>query len=442
MYLQDNEKAQVIMMFSRKGIVKELLYPEFETLLENYLPSPEWAGKTVPAVYLEVNSRFCVTSAVFFLLGFTNQGMVESSWNMPLGDLARTTFKGPNLGAGAIHIATASQCPIAFYQDHLWDPEGDANSGHYALLKRAVKSNKLGILFKASDNGPIDVPEEVDNTPDVDHIEHKIGQRLSQEYEAQMRDQLAHLLEDQRQRITELKKEHDRMVRSICDDYEKQVSELSGACAQAQAAVQIEQGRSRELAQTLEGQIQKIEGLREYYEHKLQRAGKNDEESLGKALENITTDDEVGVATQELSDLLQMKELELQYRQDHESQLREELRGLRDDYDALQENAGPKLLESLSQKGVNFVTYQPGAGHITIPVTEIESFFENPMMFTASFLGVSESHYQAWLEHFQAPVCKALDDKQEMCCEGLDRIALPSDFIVGKSDFCDKHRTA
>ena len=442
MYLQDNEKAQVIMMFSRKGIVKELLYPEFETLLENYLPSPEWAGKTVPAVYLEVNSRFCVTSAVFFLLGFTDQGMVESSWNMPLGDLARTTFKGPNLGAGAIHIATASQCPIAFYQDHLWDPEGDANSGHYALLKRAVKSNKLGILFKSSDSGPIDVPEEVESTLDVDHIEHKIGQRLSQEYEAQMRDQLAHLLEDQRQRITELKKEHDRMVRSICDDYEKQVSKLSGACAQAQAAVQTEQGRSRELAQTLEGQMQKIEGLREYYEHKLQRAGKNDEESLGKALENITTDDEVGVATQELSDLLQMKELELQYRQDHESQLREELRGLRDDYDALQENAGPKLLESLSQKGVNFVTYQPGAGHITIPVTEIESFLENPMMFTASFLGVSESHYQAWLAHFQAPVCKALDDKQEMCCKGVDRIALPSDFVVGKSDFCDKHRTA
>src|SRR5690606_27056287 len=144
--------------------------------------------------------------------------------------------------------------------------------------------------------------------------------------------------------------------------------------------------RNDELKNTIDGQVQKIEGLREYFEHKLQRSQGGEQElveSLRKHYES-ELDEKIAQSTRELTERFAMKEVELVYRQEHERQLREEIAQLRKEEHALIANSGDHVLERMSRQGVNFVTYQAGVGHITIPLSEIGRFMDNPGAFTAA----------------------------------------------------------
>jgi len=147
------------------------------------------------------------------------------------------------------------------------------------------------------------------------------------------------------------------------------------------------------------------------------------------------------VATTELKELLNMKEVELSYRNDRESQLQKEIQRLHAENKDIIANSGDNLLEKMVSKGISFVAYQPGAGHITVPCGEIPRFLDNPISYTAEFCGVSTNQYQTWLEHYQAPVCKVRDETSgTICGENIERVNSPTEFRVGKDDCCDKHR--
>src|SRR5690606_10861282 len=151
MFLASNEKAQAILLFGTDNAVREFLYSEFEALLDGYIPLEEYAGRTVRSVYVEIDYRFHVVAAVFFLTTFDARGMVDASWNLPLADLARTPTRGPDMGSGPIHLACASQCPVALYRDKLWDPDLKNHSNHLNLIRSTITLNKMGLHFKAAD---------------------------------------------------------------------------------------------------------------------------------------------------------------------------------------------------------------------------------------------------------------------------------------------------
>lgn len=62
--------TEAVMFFSERGISKEMLFPEFEALLDGLVASPEFADETVEAVFLQINARLQVRAAVFFYPGF------------------------------------------------------------------------------------------------------------------------------------------------------------------------------------------------------------------------------------------------------------------------------------------------------------------------------------------------------------------------------------
>mgnify|MGYP006952905825 CR=1 FL=1 len=80
--------TEAVMFFSERGISKEMLFPEFEALLDGLVASPEFADETVEAVFLQINARLQVRAAVFFTLDFDLDGYVNRLWNMPLRQIA------------------------------------------------------------------------------------------------------------------------------------------------------------------------------------------------------------------------------------------------------------------------------------------------------------------------------------------------------------------
>ncbi len=435
----DTEKAQAVMFFGKEGIVKELLYTEFQALLDGYVPICEWENQTHRAVYVEFNSEYLAVATVFFTLTFDDNGKVEASWNLPLVDMARTVSKGPNLGAGPVHLACRSMCPVEYFKDWLWDPDMKSAKGHFGLLKQAIKRNKLGVQFKSTEEEH--TASSGWSAKDAALLEKRLSQQFSKQYGNNMQAQLAQLQSDQALRVATMESEKEAALAELHKKYAQKIEMLQQSIEEKQVALDDASQRNHTLKDTIDSQVQKIEGLRDYFEHKVRRSKGVDSEALDSMSKQykVELEAKVQAATGELKDLLKMKEVELNLRMEHEDSIKVELDRLREANKDLVSNSGDQLLEKLSRKGINFVTYQPGAGHITVPLSEISRFIDNPNAFTADYCGVSEKHYLSWLKHYQTPVCSAMDANGEMCCEDIARVVNPAEYVLGESDCCEEH---
>ena len=146
MLLLSTEKARAVYFFDQAEIVGQLLPPEFESMLDGFVPSKEWALRTMQAAYVEINHRLLITAAVFFKVGFDDHGWIDGSWNMPLADRPNAAKQAPDLGAGPIHMASFSQCPIDLYKQLLWDPEVKGRQNHLGQLKSRL-TQSIRYLF-------------------------------------------------------------------------------------------------------------------------------------------------------------------------------------------------------------------------------------------------------------------------------------------------------
>ncbi|WP_341706191.1 hypothetical protein [Halopseudomonas sp.] len=138
--------TEAVMFFSERGISKEMLYPEFEALLDGLVSAPEYADETVQAVFLQINTRLHVRSAVFFNIDFDLDGYVNRLWNLPLRQIAERGDRGPDMGGGPIRLVCLGFNKQPQYRPMLWKPGTRANSNDLALIKEAVAHNALGIL--------------------------------------------------------------------------------------------------------------------------------------------------------------------------------------------------------------------------------------------------------------------------------------------------------
>ena len=431
------DKAQAILFLGNEGVVKELLYPEFEAVLDGFVPMEEWSGRTANAVYVEVNCDFLVTAAVFFTLGFDQTGAVEASWNLPLRDLARTSERGPDMGAGPIHLACASRCPVTAFEEYMWDPDLTEQGPHLNQIKKSIRRNRMGIVFKLDESG--DGLEDLAG-PSAEQLKN-LSKQLGEQYKSEMRNQMAHLLEEQKKQMAALGAEKEKAINDVRLEYLQKIEALQKQITERNTRLSDANKRNEELKETIDGQASKLEGLREYFEKKLERSSVVDDSVVAtlKTQNEAEVQAKVVAATQELKELLGMKDVELSYRKEHEDALSQELSVLRGQNQELLTQGGDQILQKLSSKGVNFVTYQPGAGHITIPVTQVALFMESPVAFTADYCGVSEDHYNAWLAHYQAPICMAEGVQGDICGENLHRVTTPSEFVAGESNFCAQH---
>ncbi len=140
------QMAEAVLFFNDSGVCKEMLYPEFEALLDGLVRMPEYADRQMHLAYVLINPRLQARAAVFFYLDFDEQGGADTGWNLPLRNLAERAGRGPDMGGGPIRLACRSQCPVSWHQMHLWDPESSAGRNHFVLIRDALRRNQLGLL--------------------------------------------------------------------------------------------------------------------------------------------------------------------------------------------------------------------------------------------------------------------------------------------------------
>jgi hypothetical protein len=236
------QMVEAVMFFSeRGGICKEMLFAEFEALLDGLVNMPEYADQQMRMAYLLINPRLLVRSAVFFYLDFDEKGGADTGWNIPLRHLADNAGRGPDLGAGPIRLACRSQCPVSWHQMHLWDPSLTPERNDLALLRDAVKRNHMGLLV--DDDAPQLLAAGRLQMAAEDHWYPTDPQQ--QEAEQQAQAQAGKLAQEQRVKAAQLIKQQRLRISSLAQQHEQELGKFRMA--------------SDELSQSLQAQLQSLQ---------------------------------------------------------------------------------------------------------------------------------------------------------------------------------------
>ncbi|MFZ3183559.1 MAG: chromosome partitioning protein ParA [Pseudomonas sp.] len=547
------QMVEAVMFFSeRGGICKEMLFAEFEALLDGVVNMPEYADQQMRMAYLLINPRLLVRSAVFFYLDFDEKGAADSGWNIPLRHLAENAGRGPDLGAGPIRLACRSQCPVSWHQMHLWDPSLSPGHNDLALLRDAVKRNHMGLLVE--DDAPQLVAAERLQMAVEDHWYPADPQQLQAEQQAQVqaekvdqeqRLKAAQLIKQQRLRINSLAQQHEQELGKFRMASDEQNQALQTQLQSLQQALRQQEGLNSSLKEQLSAQADEFQSGRELmtaqlraleqhaqteaeisrrqfeaelqakvavavveYKEQLalrdgQDAGKSrlasDEQNLSlqtqlqamqqavrqqeelnlslkaqlssqaegfqssreqmtgqlRALEQHAQTEadilrrqfeselhaKVAAAVVEYKEQIAIRDVELAYRNELDTQLEQEVVRLKRERDEFAGQGSEQVLERLSKLGVVFVVYHPGAGHLTIPLADIARYQDNPMAYVAAKCFVSEAQYREWHAHYQSPTCAGLLPSGERCGMPLDRVDAPSRFVLGQSNCCARHKS-
>jgi len=455
MVVASEVQGEAVYFFEQGRISREMLYLEFEAILDGFVPLPDFANVTAKAVYVRINHQLQLTAAVFFLISFDAKGFGDKRWNVPLEQLADESARGPDLGAGPIRLACASQCSIAWQQKNLWDPEMSPGANDFISLKKAANANSIGLRYTEPESppeltdsqivspgsGPADISTQIAMAGSQQQA---LQHQLEKQYEQTFRDRMAGLLKEQRLRINTLNSRHRHALQKLQFEHQQRLQEYREALEQQQQALKDSEQRNQQLQESVTSQAKKIEGLREYFEHKLQMARDDETSQLQTLRENYELEIEAKVqaAQTELKQALQAKEMELVYRHQNEAAMLQEIKRLRGENQTLLGNSGDQLLDKLSGAGISFVAYHAGAGHLTIPVEEMAAYMDNPQAYAADKCGVTIAQYRDWLEHYKAPVCRALTPGGNSCGTSIDRVSTPVDFHPGENDRCVYHQSS
>ncbi|MES2825372.1 MAG: hypothetical protein V4732_17360 [Pseudomonadota bacterium] len=439
MPLEPTEIVEAVVLISGEKIVREMLYPEFEAILDGFVPVPDFKGSAAKAVYLGINANLCITSAVFFLLDFDGKGMVDRRWNIPLQYLAEVSGRGPDLGAGPIRLACFSQCAIEMQQNKLWDPQMEPSKNSFILLKKSVQNNRLGLEFKAP---LVEKPQPSVAAPVNAIHQQAIKKKLHEHYSQELRDRLAGSLKEQRLRIATLQSKQQENINKLQHEHQQRLQVYQERLQTLEAQNSELNSRNQSLKENLDIQASKAEGVREYFTHKLKTAQLDENSQIQAMQENFNLEVELKIqaATAELREMLDMREVELFYRHQNESNLKEEITKLKLESHALLNNSGEQLLTRLNKAGVNFVVYHPGVGQFTIALDDLSSYLESSVAFVAKKSGVGEALYSQWFTHYQNPICNGTDGHGNSCGKSLVRIGAPLEFHEGESDRCEHHQ--
>lgn len=136
---------EAVIFFEQGRTGKEMLYTEFEAVLDGVINLPEYADRTLRAVWVGVDAALKVRECVLFLISFDHQGKTDRRWNVPLRHLASQAGAGPDLGGGPVRLACRSQCPVSWHAESLWDADRHQGVHPLRLVRDAIAANRLGL---------------------------------------------------------------------------------------------------------------------------------------------------------------------------------------------------------------------------------------------------------------------------------------------------------
>jgi len=449
--------------FCEKGkVAREMLYAEFEAILDSFVPLQEYAGQEIKAIYVQISPQLKVTAAVYFLIGFDGAGNADKRWNLPLEQLAEQGEAGPNLGVGPIRLTCRSQCSVAWYTQSLWDPNMASEPNDFVVLRDVVKRNKLGFKKMEADEEAIE--EEIPPPPlatrpaaaaassparggsedgDAEKIlSASLVQLLRKKLDDENSAEREALAKKQRLLLAAQKTQFEDEMNKLGEAHSEELREMQQKLEQYHHALEEQKKKNEEIEQELVVQEKAVTQTKQLFETKLAKNQEADSNQLEIIKQNLAnefqrkTDAKVKALKEELAE----KNVELMYRDEEKSALDAEVAKLTAEKARLISQGGEQFLHRLSENKVSFVVYHQGFGHVTIDIDNIGEYLSNPIAYISQSCKVPEPVYRQWLVHHENPVCQAFSEiKGDIYGKHLKPVINPSQFVIGRSDRCPLH---
>jgi hypothetical protein len=275
---QQDAFAEAVLFFEGDDVSVEMLYPEFEALLNQSATLEHFAASQVRGAYVVVGTGLAVRGLVTFMLRIDENGHADPGFSVPLRHLVRHAGPGPDIGCGTIRLASRAQCSVSWHAMNLWEPEGDGEANPIRVIQRVVWRNKLGLKLSKTEAGA-DAPflslptiDEAGNGSRPEPQSGKAGpkhgaKKPSSKALVQADDKIDQAFgEEGRISLTQLIQQHNNSVDSLTRKYrldlEQQqqiyLDQIRGCRDEIQrlkALLRHEQNRNRRLQQLLRGEV-------------------------------------------------------------------------------------------------------------------------------------------------------------------------------------------
>ena len=434
--------SEAILFFDHRGISKSMLYSDFEAILDGMVGVPEFADKEVRGAYCVVNGQLKVRGLVLFTIDFDEDGMADTTWNVPLRHLVEHAAQGPDMGAGPVRLACRSQCPVAWHQDQLWDPGMKPGANDFIAIRDTIydRGSKMGLELDDDMEPPSIAPpvlgaQEVPAAPAVKADEE------ARKKDDEERVRLARIIKELRLRVQTLENSQSEEAAKLRYSAQQKEEILNAQLEKVMGqfkALKSQNGALREQNESLKAQVLSLNQSLEEQSRRSENQGSELEvltEQYKLALEQRLEEERARLAEQ-----IHAKEMDVLNRDDLIGELREEVTALKRNQAKEANSGAQKVLEKLEELGLSFIAFHPGAGHISIPANQIAGYMENPVAFAARKCLVTEDHYRAWLAHYENPVCQVgIGQDGQACGKRVIRVEVPNQFKPGVSD-CNANR--
>lgn len=443
LWMKPGVTSDAIAFFCGNDVVKEMLYPEFQAILDHVVGLPEFKGHRVRAAYIRVNTGLEIVAAVLFEIDFDASGYVHKSWNIPLQSLADNAGRGPDLGAGPIKLACRSQCSISWHQRSLWDPDYEVDINCLQVLAATVKRNRLGLIYEPNSEELLAPPvlSEAFTAPVEKALDGNQVKQLTNKYQQDLKRQAAELLDEHKLRLATMRSEAQDQLDKQQKQYLAEKKKLIGSLDTAKRLFAEEKHRNFILKKKIDQQAIEFKQAREQLQRQIERDKDVEQCHLLDLEEKFEREAQakIDTMTTEITERLNMREVEVFYRDEQIKRINQELVKLREEKQSLIDNTGDNMLKKLIDNGINFVIHQPGLEGLSIPLCDISRYLESPQEYVAEKCSVDLSLYNQWLEHYELPICRYQRDDGSRCGDPVLRVEKPSRFISGDSDYCIKH---
>ncbi len=475
--------SEAVLFFDGGQISKAMLYSEFEAILDGMVAVHDYANEEVRAAYVAVDGALWVRSCALFKLSFGRDGLADRHWNMPLRHLAEVAGQGPDLGDGCIRLACKSQCPVAWHNSQMWDPDMSATSSHLTAIQREIKANSLQLpITESSQKNKQKQSQKIEKDKKVKKIDHEVTLRKKTQpprlasiakletaqlppsqdtvptintvvseanasqatnvMDTEERNKLAKIIKKQRFQIASLKSESDELIGKLKFLLQQKEQESDKELIRLRACLEVSQAQQDALKEQIKAQKAQIEAHELMAQNRLKAANEDKKLEVEALKVQFEKQNQLKVNEQiaQFKEQLQIKELELMYRDEISQQMEKELNQLRHQEMHLLDSGADQFLEKMQKLGLSFIAFHPGAGHVSIPLEEMNSYMDSPTRYIAEKCFVTELQYKLWLAHYEKPVCMYHTASGQRCGKRLSLTSIPSKFIEGDSDRCEQHK--
>ncbi|MDO3722737.1 DNA repair protein [Marinobacter sp. chi1] len=409
---QATEGYSAVFFMDGSRVARQMRATEFGAFLDGYVGLSDLAETDVKAVLVDLSGDLSIQALVFFRIWFDEEGRADSSWNVPIEDLARRGAKGPDLGNGSIRLVCRSQCPDSRFSEELWDPDMTPGNNQFQSIRKAVDANTL--KFRKIE------PAESEDIP-VLAAATEPKPEPKEDASSKERTRLAQLIREQRLRIKTLQSVHRDSLADIQREHRVELQTVRNELTELEQKYERIRLNNEQLKKRLSERNEQYLALQEQVA------------SEGEALER--DDAKSGAELVLLQEQLERRQRELESRDEKIIALEQENYELRH-----REPTEDTLMEELRKQSVFLVAYHAGIGHVTLPFDDIEGYFENPVAYAADRCGLNEPAYLEWLGHYENPVCQHGNESGDACGEPIMRVSQPGDFRAGVDDRCEQHQ--